>query len=100
MTTIKIKNTLMENFFIKPIILRETAGKKRRISIPSIKGSASIKKIVESISQIPMLKELIKLAVGLYIEAQIIVLNGVIKIAATVEMADMLIDNGVLPFAK
>ena len=99
-TTTNATKITIESFIIKPFTFCAKTGKYARTSIPKMRGKPSIKKIVDNISTALMLKSRIISRVGPYKDAQNIVFSGVIIIANTVEIADMLIESGVFPFAK
>lgn len=91
---------IIEKRFIHLFVLLAHPGYLLLIYIPSTRGTPSIIKIVTNISTGLIENERINAFVPGYSEPQNKVLNGVMKIAKTVEIADMLIDRGVFPFPK
>ena len=99
-TRMKPMKKMIENFFIHLLARAENPGALWFTYIPNARGSPSIRKMVTSISAGLIVNDSNKPLVGPYKELQNKVLRGVITIASSVEIADMLIERGVLPFAR
>src|SRR4051794_24517791 len=96
----KSRKKAMEAFLAHLLICFAVAGYLCLIYMPTASGSPSIRKIVTSMSCGLMVKDFSRLLDGPYKEPHSNVLKGVMKMASTVDMADMLMDRGVFPFAK